>query len=67
MARDRLPPGRQPYDSLNGLRVGGLAGALLGGVVALVLGSPWLILGGAIVGAASGYFYEQTRDPRSPP
>ncbi len=56
----KLPPGRQPYDPLNGLRVGALAGALLGAVVAAVTGAGWLILVGAIVGAIAGYVRERS-------
>ena len=68
---DQLPPGRQPYDSLTGLRVGAIAGGLLGAVAAVVLNTPWLILVGAVIGAASGYQTErrkvrdETRDLRS--
>jgi hypothetical protein len=59
----RLPPGRQPYDALNGLRVGGLAGALLGaGVTALTtIGLVWLVPVGAVAGATAGYLYERRR------
>lgn len=58
---DQLPPGRQPYDSLTGLRVGAIAGGLLGAVGAVVLNAPWLILVGAIIGAASGYLTERRK------
>ena len=29
----RLPPGRQPYDVLNGLRIGALVGGIVGAIV----------------------------------
>jgi hypothetical protein len=59
----RLPPGHQPYDALNGLRVGGLAGALLGAVVTAVttVGLVWLVPVGAVAGAAAGYLYQRGR------
>jgi len=59
--RDRLPPGRQPYDRLVGLRVGAVAGGLLGGVVGAVMGTPWLLVAGAVIGAAVGYMTERRK------
>lgn len=53
----RLPPGRQPYDVLNGLRVGAFAGVALGAIVAAVTRIPWLLLLGVVVGAAAGYLW----------
>jgi hypothetical protein len=57
----RLPPGRQPYDPLNGLRVGALSGGLTGAVAAVVIGPvyAWLVLVGAVAGGAIGYWYER--------
>jgi|GEM_PF-6374786 len=60
----RLPPGRQPYDSLVGLRVGALAGGLLGGVGAAITHIGWLILVGGVAGAAAGYVVERGRMQR---
>lgn len=59
--RSRLRPGRQPYDPLNGLRVGGLAGGVLGAIVTAVasLGHPWLVVGGVLIGGAIGYWFER--------
>jgi len=57
----KLPPGRQPYDSLVGLRVGALAGGLLGGVGAAITQVGWLILLGAVGGATAGYIVERNR------
>jgi hypothetical protein len=34
----RLPPGHQPYDLLNGLRIGAVAGGLLGVGIAAITG-----------------------------
>jgi hypothetical protein len=59
----RLPAGRQPYDGLNGLRIGALAGGLLGVVAAAVtgVGGIWLVAGTAVVAGAAGYGYEKHR------
>jgi len=59
--RDRLPPGRQPYDRLVGLRVGAVAGGLFGGIVGVVTGAPWLLLVGAGIGAVVGYVTERRK------
>lgn len=58
-----LPPGRQPYDPLNGLRVGALSGGLLGGIATAATsgGYIWLVLVGAVVGGAAGYWFESRR------
>jgi len=62
-ASPRLPPGRQLYDPLNGLRVGAFAGGLIGGIVTAVttIALVWLVVAGAIVGGAVGYWYERHR------
>ncbi len=65
MPRDRLPPGVQPYDPLNGFRVGALAGALLGAIPTFVVGSPWFVIGGSILGGIGGYLRERRRLLRS--
>jgi hypothetical protein len=59
----RLPPGRQPYDVLNGLRIGALAGGIVGAIVmaATTLDSLWVLLVGAAIGAVVGYLYERRR------
>ncbi len=59
--RTRLPPGRQPYDPLNGLRVGALAGGVLGAIGAAVTHIGWIILIGAVAGGAIGYLTERNR------
>lgn len=60
------PPGHQPYDGLNGLRIGALAGGLLAVIPTAMLGFGfgWLIVVGAVVGSAVGYVWER-RDLRS--
>ena len=61
--RPVYPPGHQPYDALNGLRVGALAGALLGVILTLLTsgGAAMLILLGALAGAIAGYAWERSR------
>jgi hypothetical protein len=56
-----LPPGHQPYDPLNGLRVGALAGGLLGAPLTALTRSPWFVIGGAGLGAVAGYLRERGR------
>lgn len=54
----RLPPGHPPWESFNGIRVGGLTGALLGAMVAVVTNTAvflWIVVAGAAVGAVVGY------------
>jgi len=58
---DRLPAGRQPYDSLVGLRVGAVAGGLLGAVAGFAMRTPWPLLAGAIIGGAVGFFTERRK------
>ncbi len=60
-----LPPGHQPYDPLNALRVGGLAGALAGAALGWLSGAsaPLLIVGGTALGAAAGYWRQRRRRP----
>jgi uncharacterized protein YcfJ len=70
--RHRLPPGWQPYDLLNGLRVGALAGGLLGAIatVATSVTNVWLVFVGAAGGGAIGFWSERRslrRDQSDPP
>ena len=59
--RSPLPPGRQPWDPVNGLRIGILVGGLLAaGVIALTgFTHLWVIVVGGIVGGAIGYFSQK--------
>jgi hypothetical protein len=59
----QLPPGRQPYDVLNGLRIGALVGGILGAIVMVLtsLDSLWVLLIGAAIGGVAGYLYERRR------
>jgi uncharacterized membrane protein len=61
-----MPAGRQPYDALNGLRIGAVAGALLGAIVALLFGSAmvWLILALGAIGGFLGYRFERRQIER---
>jgi hypothetical protein len=61
--RSTLRPGQQPYDPLNGLRVGGLAGGILGGIATAVtsVGNVWLVVVGVVLGGAIGYLYERRK------
>lgn len=56
-----LPPGRQPYDALNGLRVGAFAGLVLGATAAALTRIAWFLLIGTIAGAIVGYVWERRR------
>jgi hypothetical protein len=38
MSDDRLPEGRPPWDPLNGLRIGALAGGVIGVILTLIAG-----------------------------
>lgn len=59
--RYSLPPGRQPYDPVNGFRVGAVVGGLVAVLITVGLGFPsiWLALAGAVVGGAIGYRSEK--------
>jgi hypothetical protein len=59
----QLPPGRQPYDVLNGLRIGALIGGILGAIVMVLtsLDSLWVLLIGAVIGGLVGYLYERRK------
>ncbi len=57
----RLPPGRQPYDALNGLRIGAFAGLALGATAAALTRIAWLLMIGTIAGALVGYVWERRR------
>jgi len=60
---NRLPPGHQPYDPLNGLRVGAFAGALLGALVVVVssFNAVWLVVVFAMIGGTIGYRSERRK------
>jgi|COG998Drversion2_1049125.scaffolds.fasta_scaffold01557_3 hypothetical protein len=63
----RYPPGRQPYDPLNGFRVGALFGGIIGVLPAAILGpyTAVTMVGGAAIGGAVGYWWEKrTMTPR---
>lgn len=62
-----LPPGRQPYDPANGLRVGGFTGGLTAAVVSVALSLPPVatVAAGTLIGAAAGYVTERRKLGRS--
>ena len=57
------PAGTTPWDRWNGARVGGLVGAILGMLAALMFDPRpfWLVLVGAAIGAAVGYWSERRK------
>ncbi len=60
--QDKLPPGRQPYDPLNGLRIGALTGGIAGAIVAgLTDIGIWFVFLTAIVAAAVGYWTQKRK------
>jgi outer membrane lipoprotein SlyB len=63
----RLPPGHQWYDPFNGIRIGGLAGAILGGIATAFagVGFIWLIAVGAVLGGGIGYWYAKRTTQRA--
>jgi hypothetical protein len=65
--RDRLPAGRPPWDTWNGVRVGLLAGGSIGVVLVAIAQSNlyWMALMPAALGGVIGYWSEsrKRRDP----
>ena len=61
--RSTYPAGRQPYDPLVGLRVGAIAGGIFGVVLVAIssLASFWVVVVGAVIGGAVGYWTERFR------
>lgn len=58
-----LPPGVQPYDKLNGVRVGALAGGVVGILPAVLLWPAFgWVIGGAAVGGVVGYFWQRREE-----
>jgi hypothetical protein len=57
----RLPPGHQPYDPLNGVRIGAIAGGLVGVFVAALTGFGGIgtVAAAALVGGGAGYAYQK--------
>ena len=64
--RAPLPPGRQPWDPVNGLRIGALIGALLGAGVGALVGvlELWVIALAAIAGGLLGWRSEKRKQRR---
>ena len=64
--RPRLAPGREPWDPVNGLRIGGFVGALTGAAISLTVstGLVWLVPLLGIIGAAIGFWSEKRNQSR---
>jgi hypothetical protein len=62
-SKPRLPAGRPPWDPINGIRVGGLAGGIAGILLTVVLGmkNPWVAIICAVVGGTAGYLSEKRK------
>lgn len=60
---EKLPLGLQPWDPANGLRVGGITGAVVGAIVMAVVGvaNIWLMVVPALIGAVVGYWSEKRK------
>jgi len=61
IGQETYPAGHQPYDALSGLRVGAVAGGIIG-VIPVALGAPggvWLVLIGGFIGGVVGYQWER--------
>ena len=62
MSRDKTyPAGHPPHDPINGLRIGGLAGGVVGVLVvaAFDVAAFWLVLVFAAIGGGVGYLSEK--------
>jgi hypothetical protein len=61
--RGRLPAGRPPWDTWNGVRVGLLAGGLIGVVLVAIVQSNlyWVALLPAALGGVIGYWSESRK------
>ena len=63
--RPTYPPGRQPYDRLNAIRIGAFSGGILGAIVAATMRGIWAvaILVGAVIGGALGAWWDRRSRP----
>ena len=62
----QLREGHQLYDPINGVRVGALAGGLLGAGAVVMLGGeiPLLVVAGALIGGLVGYVFGRRQASR---
>jgi hypothetical protein len=63
-----FPAGRPPWDPVNGMRVGILAGGVVGVIITLItpVSGIWLTLVGGAVGGGLGYWSEKRRQSKGP-
>ncbi len=61
--RPSLPPGRQPWDPANGVRVGVLIGGLFGAALVSLSGiwSFWIVAACGAIGGGIGYWSEKRK------
>lgn len=57
----RYAPGRNPWDPINGFRVGALAGGIIGVLPVALLGGGyfWAVIAGAALGGVAGFWIEK--------
>jgi hypothetical protein len=61
----KLPAGVQPYDRLNGARIGALAGGVLGVIPAVLMWPSFgWVLAGAVLGGAAGFVWQDREERR---
>lgn len=55
--------GRPPHDAINGLRVGALAGGVLGALFIWVFSvtSVWVVIAGAVIGGSYGFMSQRRK------
>jgi len=65
----RYPAGVQPYDTMNGVRIGAIVGGIVGVGAAVLVGGAfaWLVIIGGGAGGAVGYVWERRAIARRHP
>ena len=58
--RPRRPAGHPPWDKWNGIRVGGVTGAIIGAIAGVPTGGGWawvlIAVAGTVIGGGTGYW-----------